>query len=430
MSFLKTINNILQTTILRNKRKKGQITTDELLIATNEDLKRISKEVDDIVIPPSSSGGAVQTVSDTSTIDLTLTGTDLTADFTGNASDVSINTIGAPTADTVQEAIDSLLSAGWVKDGAINNAGGGNITVDAGEGFIKVADTPTAQLKSFKWSALAPTAIPANTIRYVYVNYNAGAPIVTVSASGTYTGTTVFPLGRVVNEAGTLYILFNPQIGADAIHQTNERFYRTQPFQRADREGGIIIGETAVRRITVTAGTLWDRLNDFPITAINTGAGDSFDSYLGSVLDTAGATQWDNINYNNGGVKTALGANKYANLWFYITAANALIMVYGTAEHNNVASAQAETPPTVIPLRVESHGRIIGRLLFKKSDATAVQIDSAFTNGLTTAGITVHNNLSGLQGGVVDEYYHLTAAEYAALGSAESGYSRYFLLMG
>jgi hypothetical protein len=341
--------------------------------------------------------------------------------------------IKVPSSFAVQQVLGSVGAsegAGWISGGAINDVGGGDITVDLGTGLLRTTDSPTGTLIPISWIALAPTAIPNDTIRYVYVDYNGGAPIVTVSASGTYTGTTVFPLGRVVNEAGTLYILFNPQIGADAIHQTNERFYRTQPFQRADREGGIIIGEAAVRRITVTAGTLWDRLNDFPITAINTGAGDSFDSYLGSVLDTAGATQWDNINYNNGGVKTALGANKYANLWFYITAANALIMVYGTAEHNNVASAQAETPPTVIPLRVESHGRIIGRLLFKKSDATAVQIDSAFTNGLTTAGITVHNNLSGLQGGVVDEYYHLTAAEYAALGSAESGYSRYFLLMG
>ena len=45
MSLLKTIGNILQTTILRTKRSSKQITTDELLIATNEDLKRLFSDI-------------------------------------------------------------------------------------------------------------------------------------------------------------------------------------------------------------------------------------------------------------------------------------------------------------------------------------------------------------------------------------------------
>ena len=49
MSLLKTIGNILQTTILRTKRSSKQITTDDLLIATNEDLKRLSFDISDSV---------------------------------------------------------------------------------------------------------------------------------------------------------------------------------------------------------------------------------------------------------------------------------------------------------------------------------------------------------------------------------------------
>ncbi len=40
-----------------------------------------------------------------------------------------------------------------------------------------------------------------------------------------------------------------------------------------------------------------------------------------------------------------------------------------------------------------------------------------------------HAELTGLQGGTTDEYYHLTAAEYAALGSSSGKYRQFVYLM-
>ena len=44
--------------------------------------------------------------------------------------------------------------------------------------------------------------------------------------------------------------------------------------------------------------------------------------------------------------------------------------------------------------------------------------------------VSVHNNLTGLQGGTTNEYYHLTAAEYTTLGTLVAASGDYLNLTG
>jgi len=44
--------------------------------------------------------------------------------------------------------------------------------------------------------------------------------------------------------------------------------------------------------------------------------------------------------------------------------------------------------------------------------------------------VSIHNNLTGLQGGTTNEYYHLTASEYADLGTLIGGGGLYLNLSG
>jgi len=290
----------------------------------------------------------------------------------------------------------NLVSAGLVSGGAITDAGGGNIDVALGTGYVKATDSDTGATALYPFATSLGNAIPAWTIRYVGVEYNAGTPQVVIKATDSWTGTTEFPLGNVVNEGGTLHINNNPQQGVNVDEATIHRLYEASPLQRADRLGGLILGETGTRNVTVSAGELYDRLNEFLISAIDTSGADTFDMYLGAVPNVTAQSQWDNANYNNGGVKTALTSNRYANLWFYVEADGGLVGVYGTAQYTSVAEAEAEAPPSTIPLRVESHGKLIGKITFQEGGSSAESISSVFDTVFPTTLAADHGNLSGL----------------------------------
>jgi hypothetical protein len=75
-----------------------------------------------------------------------------------------------------------------------------------------------------------------------------------------------------------------------------------------------------------------------------------------------------------------------------------------------------ESQPPTPPPELSSIAILIGRAIVQKNASHAAQIDSAFIENFTPAGITNHADLSNLQGGTSGEHYHLTATEYAQLG--------------
>jgi hypothetical protein len=348
----------------------------------------------------------------------TLLGTNITALPLDNT---TITKIAGATYGSGQDALQTFGHAGIISGGVLTDAGSANLDISAGQGFIRSTDAGFGELFSCDWAASNGNAIPTDTIRYVGVEYNAGSPQVIISSTNNFNHHTTFRLGTVVNESDTLHILTNPQKARDAGADMMERIYETEPFKRADRLGGLILGETGTRNITVTAGELYDALNEFNITAKDTSGADTFDSYSAGGQESTGNTQWDNLQYDNAGTLATLGAAKYANHWFYIEADDALVHVYGTAQYSTAAAAQAEGAPATIPDRLTAHGKLLGRIIFQKSAASATLIESVFTTTFSGAGAASHNDTSGLQGGTTDEYFHATSAEYTALTGAEQG---------
>lgn len=315
--------------------------------------------------------------------------------ISGSAQSLTLDRIGASTYSTVQEMQNLFHSTGWITGGTINNAGGGNITTDAGTGFIRTTNSATGQIKFFDFAGLASTAIPSDTTRYVGVEYNAGSPQIVVRTTRNWNNKTDFPLGSVVNEGGTLHVMNSPFAVGDHAAQMLSRTQQVDGIERDNDLGGLILGETGTRNVTTSAGALWYRLNRNAISAIDTSVAGTFDSYTGATLDTAANTQWDNNNYNNGGVKTVLTAARYANLWFYVETDGNLVMVYGTAQYTSLALAQAENAPSTVPSRLSNDGILIGQLSFQKGAATAT-IRSAFTTTFNASVITDHGSLGGL----------------------------------
>lgn len=343
----------------------------------------------------------------------------------GVGSDVTLARVAGSTYSTLQHWRNNMASAGVIAGGVISDAGGGNINVTTGSCAIRPTTSHTSTLYFADFPANNGIAIPANTIRYVGVEYNAGSPVVAIRAADNFDYMTNFPLGVITNEAGTLHLHTADRHDiADADSHVAERFEHTANFARDEVIGGLILGETGTRNITMSAGALWQKLIRLDITAFNSSTGGTFDIYYrdgaGSFTKVAAATQWPNTQFDNGtGVLATLASNKYAVCWFYLEADDSdIIMLYGRAEHGSIAAAEAESPPATVPNRVTAGARILGKLVFQKSAATASSVSSVFTQAFSTTGASVHSNLSNLDYASAGHTGFATSAQGALADSA------------
>jgi len=337
-------------------------------------------------------------------------------------SDVVVEYIGDSTYRTVQDFVNLSQSAGRISGGTITDAGSSTINISAGTGWVRVVDDDVSTLKFFNWDAVSGMAIPSGSNLVIYIDYNSGSPEVKSIANGTTLNLdTQFPLGSVIQENGTLHIVNNPFWVSDAITNIIQRLEGTGGVVERDKvAGGLFLGETGTRNITLTAGRIWSRLSDFNIAAIDTSISGTFDAYysdgVGGWTASYNQTQWDNIHYDNGsGTLATLGSNQYAVLWWYIETDGDLVCLYGINEYSSESGADAEPLPTSVPDRIAGHGLLIAKTIFQKSASTFTSIQSAFTTSFEATDITDHNNLGGLQGGTTGQYYHLTAANHTDL---------------
>lgn len=322
-----------------------------------------------------------------------------------NASCIKVEHCEGCELDSVQDYINNSQSAGRIKGGLISEYDATHINVEAGTGWLRIADDDESTLKFIKWDAVTNQAMDMNSITQVYVDYNDGDPIVKFDTTGMVLDLdTQFPLGSVTRDNNHVHIINNPYWVADALTNIIQRFDGANGnVQRDVMVGGLILGETGTRNVTMSAGRVWSRLNDFEIDSVNTSiSGQYFDAYYRDLstdgwADLHEETQWDNQHFDNGsGTLATLDNNKYAVLWFYIEADGDLVCVYGRNQYVNVSSAEQEQPPSTIPPRLTSHGMLIGRLIFQKGESTATEINSAFDIQFSPAITTNHSDLSNL----------------------------------
>jgi hypothetical protein len=320
------------------------------------------------------------------------------------ASLVAVDVIGTPTYATVQDMLLLGLSAGWTSGGVLTDNADGSIDIAAGTGLIRTSDSSTASLRPFNWDASAGIDVSSGNATYVYLDYNAGSPqIATTTTSATVLNNerSLFELYEVVWDGSVLHVTTHFHQALDTIRQIQRKMYQLARIERATAEGGLILGETGTRNITVSAGVLWVKLNELTIASIDTSGAGSFDRFYsdggGGFTEQSTQTQWDNTHYDDGsGVLATMNNNYYAAQYFYIEADGNLSCMFGTSEYSSLASAQGDTPPSSIPTRLEEHALLIGRVLFKKSDGTATAVQSTFTTTFSASGVTDHGSLAGL----------------------------------
>lgn len=339
-----------------------------------------------------------------------------------NADTAEVAHLPGATYKTVQKLIDVMFSPGLISGGDLTELTPTSVRVEAGTAVVRIADDNISELRFFDFPSQDFNVSDVQVTHYYRLEYNSGSPIITDNPLDDADRDTEIPMGAASRADGFLNLIPNPYRVGDVVTNLIQRLDAVSPVQRDASVGGLELGNTATRVTTLTAGRLWSRVSDFLIPAKNSSVDTMSSAYYNggvpALTVVSGLTQWDNLNYNDTGAGTlvAMGNNKYANLWFFMSFnGDHYGYVYGTAEHNSVGDAANEGVPFFLPQNFFRQYILLGRYIFEKGVDTPVIIESAFETLFTTQAVNDHNLLAGLQGGTAGEYYHFTSAEHAGL---------------
>ncbi len=329
-----------------------------------------------------------------------------------------LDTLEGSTYTTVQDFVNLTQSAGVLEGGIITDNGDGTIDVSGGKGIIKKSASKIGSNFLFDFPAKAGMSLTDNDFNWIYINYNNGNPQIDASTDfNALDQYTELIIGKVYKRGTELNLMNVGQFFADYERTTCFKDYEVFGFVRAS---GLAISEVGTRNIAITAGVMYCSHNRITCDAINTSSGDTFTYWYqdgsGDWNTSSGHTQINNLLYDNGsGSLATLSNNRYGVHWIYVTYDGKLNVLYGQDSYKKFEAEAVDAPQP--PSMFVGFATLVGKIIIKKGESSATETASAFESVFNYATPALHNDLSDLQGGTTDEYYHLTAAEYAALGT-------------
>lgn len=262
-----------------------------------------------------------------------------------------------------------------------------------------------------------------NTESYVCVRYNSGAPVMYVESSqANINGSDVVLIFVVWRTGNELHSVSTDSRGIGLADKIAGMITRTKPYSLMHGQQLTlgVVTTPAVRTVTIAAATIYAGVDVIPLTALNSS---NPAQRFTRVAPTAGVygfvnqTQLDNTNYNNGTNVVAMAANRYSPRWVYRTVGDDVQAFYVLGnEYTNIASAQAAPLPTGLPLVVQDHAVLVGRIIMQNGIDAPVQIDQVVDVNFASSTANMHNNLDGLQGTGPD-YYHMDVTRWTNTGN-------------
>lgn len=315
--------------------------------------------------------------------------------------------------DDVQDWLNIIQSSGRMSGGDIINNLDGSVTVEAGTGFIKTAATNIALTKSFDWAENPNVPLANNDTNYIYIDYNDGDPQVLATVDRTAIRTTdQFTIGRVYRSGTTLHILQSGIILYNLARLGHERLLAVRGFERAS---GGVISQADERYLVSTAGVFYLGHNKITTVGKNTFVDDKFTAwyYNGAAwVPVPDQTQIDKLQYNNIAAGLApLSANRYGVHWIYIDYDSHLHSVYGQGDYK-LSAVEAATVPASIPTILSTFAKLAAKVIVKQNADTLTSVVSAYEILFPVSSPSEHNDLGAIQGGLADDYYHLTNAQH------------------
>jgi len=318
------------------------------------------------------------------------------------------------------------FTEGTITDPTITDAAGSTISITSCEAMIRSDTEWGGDEKLYRKTIPANTnlAVTDNAVNYIYITWNSGTPIYAATTNRyLINASDKLPVARVSMVSGSIEHQINHSfISRGSASRNYIRIMLMRGVGGIERETGLSISESGTRVVTIAAGYAWIGLKRITLAEITNGVDGAtlkMWHHTGGTWAETTLTGYNNTQYDNGTNLATLTSNRYAVNWIYrnITT-NEIDIVLGRGDYT-LAQAEASTSPT-IPDVMTAFYVLCGRIIVQKNSATAYAIESATTSVFNQAAVSVHNDLSGIQGGTTSEYYHLTNAQVAALGTATS----------
>ena len=296
---------------------------------------------------------------------------------------------------------------------------GSGSTIDVSSVKVVLFSLPAwvGNYKEYVVPAATGLALTNNVANYLIVSYNSGNPVYSITTNVALIDNSSIVGACLIWRSGT-EVHFQPiNWGLSTASRLNRRLVQTNRYQRAS---GLTIGESTGQIITLTAGNVWYGVNEI-IEGATTSASNNADFYyhVAGVDTKTTVSIYNNTQYDDGTTLQVLSNGRYAVNWVYryLDGAGLPKLAYNLGNGNFTLAQAVAAAPTIPPAILTSMSILVGRIIVLKNATTATQIDSAFTQVFSSTTVTAHNDLGGLQGGVANEYFHLTSSEYTGTGT-------------
>jgi len=333
---------------------------------------------------------------------------------------------------TLQDVINHVWSAGVCASGFdITELGDGTIDITGGSAVLRSTNTPHGELNGYALDAVDDMTFTDEKTNYILADYNAGSPQLISTDDlavvfGDRTKAIVYAVNRLGND---LNVIDFRSSNVDFIRKNN---IKTAQVYGTEHASGAMISDEGSLEFSVTEGLFYLLNSSATTPALDTSGAGVFEYVYrngsGGWTRVAAQSAIDNLYWDDGtGTLNTLGNNKYGAHFVYAVLNNPshYKVVYGTEQYDSLAEAQAAGTPSILPSDLDalSTAEFIGKIVVEKGVTAFQDIQSPYVHALQSATATTHNALAGIQGGAVNDYYHMTAERLSTMFL--NGYDRY-----
>jgi len=293
---------------------------------------------------------------------------------------------------------------------------GSDIIVDGtGVYWINTETYYTGEMTRITPAGATFTIATVETTYYLTADYNAGTPI--LACGTTYpdeSDGTVALIAKIIRTGTTTFhTTWRDHLAVGLPNKIQKALeYILGPVATS----GLVISDTGVRYLTISAGNISLGGIETPLAAIDTSGADTyrFIYYDGAAWQGSSITQLSNTQYQSiTGLQSVTGSRYAINwIWRGIEDQKHAYVLLGEGDYS-YAEAIDSSPP-VPPAWITDHSALLGRILYQRNSNTAI-VQQVSSLGYALVGAIQHNNTTNKQGGTTDEYYHLTEAEWTEL---------------
>lgn len=325
--------------------------------------------------------------------------------------------------------IDGVFSPGKISGGYITDIGTGHISVSSGLGMARISNNATTTMRFMSWAGTSSLTMVDNALNYIYVDYNGGSPIVDSTTNlNDINNTSMFAIGIAYRDSSSVETL------NDGVFLSNYRARSWRKFAQigVQRTSGGTISASSTMQFGVAANTLY-----YSDQEVNNSANWISPSKTMNVYYRDGGTGWtassshyirSSVYDNNSGTPATLTNNRYSVYFVYMCLEGSLYAVMGQGDYT-LTQAQQATLPAILPPYLSAFAFPFGKIITLKGATSFTEIQNNVSQNFSLASASNHNELSNLQGGTTNEYYHLTNREYVnwaswyAASTTKKGYA-------